>query len=343
MNDFALVLFYSLIVVASALLGGWVPLWAGSSQRRLEYFLAASAGVMIGIVGMHLLPESFGEAGTSAGWGVLAGFLFLLVIERFVLPHPMHSLHAAVESESDAKALSTEAEEERTRSRAASGGESGFRSTRTSKVISGRFPGTTSARLSGTPSGRSPGESSGESTGDRPISTSGPLSTATSSDASDRLHQRLHRTAGLGAYLGLSLHTVTDGVALGAAMEDRRVAFYVLLAIVLHKIPSAFALGSLLVKEGIRPAMVLAATGSLGLLVAVGAIGFRLATFLADFDAFALTPYAVAFSAGSFLHVAVTDLLPDLHRSGAAKVYLLLALFAGLGVSVLLGGIVPEP
>ena len=47
-----------------------------------------------------------------------------------------------------------------------------------------------------------------------------------------------------------------------------------------------------------------------------------------------VTPYAVAFSAGSFLHVALTDLLPDLHPAGARRRDMLLALIGGLVLTI---------
>jgi len=77
-------------------------------------------------------------------------------------------------------------------------------------------------------------------------------------------------------------------------------------------------------------------------MVGIGGVLFLVAATVGGFDPAALTPFALAFSAGSFLHVAVTDLLPDLHRAGAEKRGLILALLGGLGLMLALMRLVPE-
>jgi zinc and cadmium transporter len=44
------------------------------------------------------------------------------------------------------------------------------------------------------------------------------------------------------------------------------------------------------------------------------------------------TPLALAASAGTFLHLALSDLLPDLHRRGGSKLRLSAALLVGVAV-----------
>lgn len=249
---------YVLGIVLSALAGAAVALLGRGSARRLEFFLAASAGVMLGVVGLHMLPEAF-EAGPRAAVFVVFGFLFMLIVERFVLPHAMHAPHAA------------EAHEH--------------------------------------------------------------------CDPADEVEHARADAAGIGTFIGLALHTLGDGIALGAAIENDEAALLVFLAIVAHKIPSAFALGSILTRAGATRWRVLGASAALGLTVGVGALLFRLIG--ADAGE-AVTPYAVAFSAGSFMHVAVTDLLPDLHRSGRTKGALLGALAGGLVFVFLVGMAFPE-
>lgn len=241
------------LVIGSAF-GGSLPL-RRASIRSMPYFLAFSAGVMLGVLGTHLLPEAF-EVGPSAAWAVVGGFLFMLIIERFVLPHALHAPHEA-EAHVD---CDPELEAEHVRAEA----------------------------------------------------------------------------AGLGAFLGLALHTLSDGIALGATVEDPHTAFWVFAAILAHKVPSAFALGSLLVRAKVQPPRVLAATSALGLVVGLGAVLFLVAREGLGIDPTVAVPYAVGFSAGSFLHVAVTDLLPDLHRARPVKWRQVAALLGGLGLMIAL-------
>lgn len=255
MNSVGPLLLYGTGVVLVSCLGGAIPLWSRSSAHRLELFLAASAGMMLGVVGGHMLPEAFEAAGPTVAWAVIAGFLFMLLVERFILPHALHAPHA-------------------------------------SEAHVGCDP------------------------------------------AVEREHVRAD-AAGVGAFIGLTLHTLADGLALGAVLHDPQIAPYVFLAIAAHKLPTSFALGSILVRAGMRPVPVVGAAAAMGAMVAVGGALFLVVRSAAGFDPRLVAPYAVAFSAGSFLHVAVTDLLPDLHRRGSARTQLVLALIGGLALAVL--------
>lgn len=259
MSELGLLGLYSAGVVAVALGSGSVALWGRGSSRRLEVFLALSAGVVLGVVGLHMLPEAF-EAGPRAALVLVAGFVFMLVVERFVLPHALHAPHAGEGHEH----CDPELEKQHARAEA----------------------------------------------------------------------------SGIGAFLGLAMHTLADGIALGAAMGESDAGLLVFIAIVAHKIPSAFALGSILVRAGFSPPVVVGASGALGLAVGVGAVLFVIASSIGGLDPHSVTPWALAFSAGSFLHVAVTDLLPDLHRQ--RKWTLFFALLAGLVPVVALSLLLPE-
>ncbi len=246
---------YATGVILAAVGGGCIPLLSRHSSRRLGLFLAASAGVMLGVVGAHMLPDAF-RAGPRAAWAVVGGFVFMLVVERFVLPHALHAPQVAEEHEHCEPHVEAQHAQ---------------------------------------------------------------------ADA-----------AGIGAFIGLALHTMTDGLALAAAIEDASVAPYIFFAIVAHKIPSAFALGSIMTRSRASPLRVVLASAALGAMVGFGGTLFLVARSLAQLDATVLTPYAVGFSAGSFLHVAVTDLLPDLHKHGAEKRHLLASFIGGLLLTILL-------
>lgn len=80
----------SLALFLVSLLGAMPPLARRWSERGLHLLVAASAGVFLGLVALHLLPELAEPAprGSSplAPWlAALAGFFALLLVERLVL------------------------------------------------------------------------------------------------------------------------------------------------------------------------------------------------------------------------------------------------------------------
>ena len=135
-------------------------------------------------------------------------------------------------------------------------------------------------------------------------------------------------TLGLAAFVGLSLHTLVDGFALGAASTDRALGFLVFLAILAHKIPSSFSLSSILRAEGYGRRRALAMNAVFALMVPVGAVLYVAIRSFVHTPAF--TAIALAASSGTFLHLALSDILPDLHRRGGSKAKLSGALLAGV-------------
>ena len=74
-------------VIFISLLGGFLPLMRALSQRALALLLSFSAGVLLGAVFFHMLPEVGNLLGANLGLPVLAGFLLIFVMERFVFVH----------------------------------------------------------------------------------------------------------------------------------------------------------------------------------------------------------------------------------------------------------------
>jgi len=69
--------------------------------------------------------------------------------------------------------------------------------------------------------------------------------------------------------------------------------------------------------------------------IAMGAVLFFLLSGLVTQEAFA--PRALGFSAGTFLHLAVADLIPDLHRRREDRLSLSAALLAGIVLMAAVG------
>ncbi len=136
-------------------------------------------------------------------------------------------------------------------------------------------------------------------------------------------------TMGLAAFLGLSVHTLIDGFALGASSERPELGLLVFLAILAHKIPNAFSLSAILRHEGYSRPKALTMNAAFALMIPLGAGLYLLLHGLVHAETF--TSYALAASAGTFLHLAFSDILPDVHRRNGARLSHGVALVVGLG------------
>ena len=206
---------YGGLIVGASLLGSAVPLVISRERVPLQTFLGLSAGILLGAVFFHILPDAFGDLGGPVGPSVVVGFLVLYLLERFLLVHVC--------------------------------------------------------------------------------------------DAGDcEVH-----TLGTTAVFGLSIHALTEGVALGAAAQSATLSLAVFVAIVAHKAPASFALVAILLAEGATRMKALIWAVVFAGLVPVGA-------FVYGVVAGGLPPAAqgaaLGFSAGTFLHIALSDLLPELHK-----------------------------
>ncbi len=157
----------------------------------------------------------------------------------------------------------------------------------------------------------------------------------------DNAHTHSHGVTPLtwsGAALGLSLHSLLEGVALASSISVATTlhpgaglaGLGTFLVILLHKPFDAMTLTTLL-RAGKSSARKLHVVNILfALIVPIGAAIFLLKTGGGDPT---FTAYALAFSAGSFLCIAGSDLLPELHFHAHDRVRLSLALVLGLAIA----------
>ncbi len=140
---------------------------------------------------------------------------------------------------------------------------------------------------------------------------------------------------GTTAFVGLSVHTLFDGVALVSASLEG-VGLMAFIAILAHKIPSSLSLASILKAEG-RPARrILLYAALFGVMVPVGALLYAALDSVLHFEA--LAAKVLAFSAGTFLYIAVSDLLPHVNRHGkeGGRLKHLTALLGGMALMFVL-------
>lgn len=150
----------------------------------------------------------------------------------------------------------------------------------------------------------------------------------------------------VGTAIGLTLHSLLDGLALAAAVLAGTCAEHevgglagagVALAVILHKPFDALAIGTLMTAGGRSRFSRHVLNGLFALATPVGA-----GLFLVGISQFAennpaLLGCALAFCAGAFLCIACSDLLPELQFHSHDTIKLSVALLLGLGVAILIG------
>jgi zinc and cadmium transporter len=141
-----------------------------------------------------------------------------------------------------------------------------------------------------------------------------------------------------GAAAGLGLHTVINGFALGAAVAAGH-SLGAFLAIVLHKPFDAMTISLLMASGGRSRFARHLVNGVFALLVVVGVVLFQAGVGHALFEQSEFLGLALAFSAGTFLCIAASDLLPELHFHRHDRVLLTGALIAGVLLAVLVGSL----
>ncbi|MBN1214851.1 MAG: ZIP family metal transporter [Candidatus Lokiarchaeota archaeon] len=125
-----------------------------------------------------------------------------------------------------------------------------------------------------------------------------------------------HEAAGPIVLIGDAFHNFTDGLMIAAAfLINLNTGFLTGLAVILHEIPQETGDFGILLHSGYsrkRAFLYNILSGSTTIPAAI--VGFYI------FDSFTfITPYMLAFSAASFLYIALSDLTPELHKKWGLK------------------------
>ncbi len=140
------------------------------------------------------------------------------------------------------------------------------------------------------------------------------------------------------AAFGLAIHSLVGGVALASAItadfaEGRGVGatgWGVFLATVVHKPADALTIVSLMLRSGVSRRLAHLVNAGFALMIPLGVALFTIGLGqLSPVAASAWTAIALAFSAGTFLCIALSDLLPELQFHSHDRLKLSIALIAG--------------
>jgi zinc and cadmium transporter len=165
--------------------------------------------------------------------------------------------------------------------------------------------------------------------------------------------------AGWMAVVGLTIHTFMNGVGLASlvkvSLEEHAKnsaqtnmlglflpGISMFLAIFLHKPADALAISTVLSRKGVPSARIVLVQLGFALMVPIGAVAFFVTEgSIEDSLKSQLTGAALAFSAGTFLFIALSDLLPEVQFHRHDRLRLFLALVTGvalMGLIALLEG-----
>jgi len=298
-----LVVYCGLILLASVV-GGLVPIYIRLTHQRMELLLSFVAGVMLGIGLLHLLPHAWLEAMSAlqgehadaeAGADALQGTMLWLLAGFLVmfLVERFFSFHQHP---------------------APSGPPAAAREQHGAHDDHGHDHDHDHGH------DRGHGGSSGH--------------------AAHRPHA--HAITWTGATVGLTIHSILEGVALAGSMKAAGHAgpaaaalagFGTFLVIFLHKPFDSMAIGALMTRggRGLRSRHVVNALFALA--IPVGAVALELGLSAEIAGGHGLLAAALAFSAGMFVCIALSDVLPELQFHQHDRVKLSIALVLGLALA----------
>ncbi len=148
--------------------------------------------------------------------------------------------------------------------------------------------------------------------------------------ACDESHCHYH-TVGWTAFAGLVVHGIIEGMALGSTLAVVHLSSLVFFAIAAHKVPSGFALASILRMAGKSRKQITAfviwtaLSGPVGILLAL--------LIMRNTSTDRVTGALLAISAGTFLYISACDLLPEVHRNEEGRGERFLYFLLGLALS----------
>jgi zinc and cadmium transporter len=293
-----LLAYYCALILVASIIGGMIPVWFQLTHRWMQFAVSFVAGVMLGIGVLHMLPHALLDATAAAYYSMVH------------LPAASHDLPELL--------------------RATAIGVRGIMIS----LLAGMLAMFFIERFFSFHHHDVPDDTDHDHGLDH--------------GQHDHGHPHIHepQAADLswsGAALGLFLHSLLNGIALAAAVQcesgnSRLAGFSTFLVIVLHKPFDAMMISALMGRSGWSLAWRHTINGLFSLAIPVGVIVFYFGLMSDQFSANASSQQwwiacALAFSAGTFLCISLSDLLPELQFHRHDRVKLSAALLLGLAVA----------
>lgn len=132
--------------------------------------------------------------------------------------------------------------------------------------------------------------------------------------------------------IGDAFHNAIDGIVIAASfLTSTELGVFVTLSVVFHEIPQELGDFGILLKSGMSKKKALfynALSGSSA--IVTGIIAYF---FMQQLKAF--VPYALAFSAASFLYISMAELIPEMHKKTKFKESIVQILFVIIGIFII--------
>lgn len=300
---------YCAAVIFASVIGGLLPEWVRLTHTRMQLMISFVGGVMLGIAVFHMIPHALVALEASPGgrdevmWGVMLGLLATFFLLRFFHFHQ----HGPAD-------FGIVAEENRDESDSDS-----------SSTVSKHTTHLCSDESHSTHTIRDHEHQTGEQTGCSHSKAKG-------------------QTRWIAVLVGLGLHTLMDGVAMGAGItaesshsdEIMFPGLGIFLAVLLHKPLDAVSITSLM-HPVTTPSKRLMVNIGFALMCPLGAFLFWGGASLSTGWSTSFAGWGLAFSAGVFLCIALSDLLPEMEFHSHNRLPLTVALLLGILAALAIG------
>lgn len=299
----AILLTYCVAVIFASVIGGMIPEWLRLTHTRMQLLISLVGGVMLGIAIFHMIPHAAAQLGPEGidqlAWGVMLGLLSTFFLLRFFHFHQ----HGPADFGSAGSGEDTHLCDAHTHA----------------------------THLE--PTGHDVADRHATSDHSHPDAGHGHAQHPGHGHAAPRW---------LGVLLGLGLHTLLDGMALAASVKAEQLhdhgmwlaGFGTFLAVFLHKPLDAISITSLMSRSA--PSRRLLVNLGFALMCPVGAILFWNGAEMAG-SVGIVAGWALAFSAGVFLCISLSDLLPEMEFHSHSRIPLTLALLLGIAIAWAIG------
>jgi zinc and cadmium transporter len=296
MAPLTLLAYYCLLILVASIVGGVIPLWFHLTHRSMQIAVSFVAGVMLGVGVLHMLPQAVSGAIAAAPNEPAAEAVTRTMLWLLAGMLVMFFIERLFQYHHHDVPEGLEADH---------------------------------------PHADHLSEGVGEAPSPRPSPRHGESAT---SGRGGR-----HDFTWTGAALGLVLHSVLNGVALAAATQHGShgaslAGFGTFLVVFLHKPFDSMTIGMLMARGRWSLPWRHTVNGLFALAIPLGVLVFYLGLMpegaAPSSGRQLFVDYALAFSAGTFLCISLSDLLPELQFHRHDRLSLSLALMMGLAVAV---------